>query len=520
MGKAILHCKRSLETTDFNRYDIIADNRLFKREMSEAQYRCFLEQLIRTSDREVLKQFTDAIQNDLWERIRKDLKRISKSRKLNSAIKELVRTMMKHEFSGRVVRGDVTVHYNYDYLNIRNKVAGTPSREQFHVHQLQGVGVFRINVPLKDWRWKSKLTLTGTQQWSLASQESTEAGDSVITKDRKSSQGIQSDASISVLRRDSSMKFKLDTKLAKYWNPIADRLLRSYEFGGLFALRNIFKVPLSVTAQAKWSEKKYAQPADSSYNNRSTCLASANIEASYMFGKSAGLVGLYEFMDKSEITSFYKKEEYKHKPSVLAHIKLKRGHIRVGGGAGVWRDSLKLLGETNQTKSDGAELHANTKVFLKPKKHLSLQINANVNANYSEGDFKGWFPSWSSDFSFMVMYGKVYFKITEGYHGHHKDLQHQQAQHGIYTDLTLSYRPTTSLNFSLYGYHYYSRQTGHQKYIEQTWTAALIAGVRLVKKPDLWFRLAAYVIGYEYKQEGYKRDQLNVLSMSYLKLRF
>lgn len=520
MGDRINACARSLETTDFNRYDVVADNKLFKREISKSQYRCFLQQLIRTSDREVLKQFTDTIQNDLWESIRKDLKRIAKSRKLPASIKDLIHTMMKHEFSGRVVRGEATLSYNYDYLDIKNKASGSVTRERYNVHLLQAESKFRINIPFKDWRWKSQFKLTGKQHWGITSQAVSGAVSSPKSREGKSYQGIESDASIDVLKRDSSIKLGLDAYFAKYWNPLADRKLRSYGVGATLALRHIFKLPIALNARAKWSDEQYSKPTDLTYNVRGKRTISSNIELSYIFKKMASIVGLYEFVDKDETTSFYERKEYKHKPSILAHVKFNKGYIRAGGGAGVWRDSLRLLDEDSQTKSDGAEVHGSIKIFFRPKKWLSVQVNAVANANYSEGDFKGWFPSWSSDLSLMIMYGKIYFSITEGYHGHHKNLQQKQTQHGASTNITLAYRPSNNWNLSLYGYHYYSKQTGHQEYTEQTWTAALVAGARITKKPDLWFQLAAYLIGYEYKQDGYERDQINVLGMAYVKARF
>jgi len=440
MTLKLKRCMRSLERSDFNRYDKVADRKLHASEMDQDAFRCFVVQLIHTRDRAVLKHYTDSIQNDLWEKIQKVLPLIARRKGLPKEVKENVRTLMRHDFSKSSIRGQVTTGYTFGHVSTNNAVPSATMRELIYLHQLTGEGKLLINLPFGGWRWKALLTLGGSYNSGLIRQTYNMNGDTALLRERRNYPGINAAVDTSLVRRDSRFKLGLGGNIENFWSPLPDRTTRSFGVNGLLAARRILGSGLSVLASANWSEKRYADPLDSTYNSKRESAISANSELSYLF-KRAGIVANYMFSDKSQDTSFYRAREISHVPSLLAHINMKRGFIRIGGGGGIWESSLRMLGDNTTTNSKNAEVHGQFQMRLQPTRWMQIETELAGAANYSRGDFNGWFPSWLASLSLMFGTKTFYTKINGRYNGFHRDIDYRQTRHVGSANVLLAYLP-------------------------------------------------------------------------------
>lgn len=474
--------------------------------MSPKTLSCFINQLIRTNERAVLKQFTDAIQNDLWEVIRKRLPAMIKNKRLPKPVKELVASLLRNEFSSTHIKGDVSLAYFTKHLSLRDKQSGARSTEKHYLNQAVVEGVLKINLPFKKWRWRTILTLSGTQGHNLLSQES---GDNdTALRQVKDTTALHAKSSMTLVKRNSHFKATIDTDIEHHWRPLADQLKLSANVAGSLALRNPWKSGFSLEGSAKWFQNNYADPFNPIFNTQKKKGASATTEASYLFSKH-GIVSTYQFNDSDEVLPYYHAVAKLHAGALLAHIGFKSGYFRLGAGGGSWSGSLRLLGEQLSTSAKGGETHGVLEIQLMPKKWFALRISAQAKANYDSGDYAGWFPSWTGEGKVYFAFPKVTWSLAGQVDGHQRKYDVIQTKHSGSASTTLSIRPSNSWNIGLYALYFRAKQTGHQPYTEQTWMLEPSVGVRLLKKPDIWLQLGASIVGYTYTQDDFKRDQNN-----------
>lgn len=508
-----------MEKTDFKLYDIEADGKLHRTEMSAAKLRCFLQQLIRTSDRDVLKHFTDAIQNDLWEAIKKALPKVAKGRKIPPQVKKLIKTLLKYDFSSDAVKGRAQVQYDIEYYSSQDRMPGFVLKEASILHKLTGKGVLKINIPMKGWRLRSHTELLGSYNRAENVRRMIVEGDETKIDVKEDYPGINASTMLLLMKRNSRFKVKLDAGLEKYWNPLPDLVTSKTNIGGSLTLRQPYKSKFALTASATWSNKEYSEPQDAVYNRQQEASVTAGVETSYLF-KKAGAVLRYNYTDSDKITSFLDQKQKKHLPSLLAHVVLKKGYLRMGGGGGFWHSGLKLLGESTATKAEGGEVHGYLEAQFRPRKWLYAKAVLFGAANYSKGDFNGWFPSWTAEGSVMFSVKKLFAILAVGWSGHYRNLENEQIFNYAYILPKVFYRPTSTIHIGLAGLFSLSKQTKHQSYDSRMWIVNPTVACRLLKKSDMWLNMGVMYAGNSYDQTDYSRRAHNVGGSVNVKARF
>lgn len=512
-------CNKPLEFNDFNRYDVVPDGKLYKSEISDERLSCFITQLAHTHDRNVLQFFTDAIQTDLWEITQEELSRL-KPDKIPEKSVPVVERLLNYDFSNRQIKGAAAAQYNFTWYSVRNGILGAVSREKYVLHQLKGSGSFQANIPVGRWRLKSNLNVTGKESWADASQRNTDLENPTMTDERKNYPGITADAIVTLVKRNSEIQFDVNGGVEKNWNPLSDQLDLSTSLGGSLAFRNILDSNLSLSASANWTKNDYAPPLDPTFHTRKENIISTHEELSYLYRRKSGAVLTHDFEDNHTISSFYNEKREKHLPSLLAHISLSNGYIRVGGGGGAWKQSLQLLGEPAVTSYYGAEAHGTLEVLFEPKKWFNFKFNAYGYANYSEGDFNGWFPGWAGSAEMTFMFGPFVFSVSGNVEGSHKTLEHRQTVNTGWVTSTMKFNPSEKWNLMLNGGYTFTEQNGYQEFNNQTWMSNLVVGRQLFSRPDTWLEILGSYGGSRYRQTDYSRDRTDVAAQAFMKIRF
>ncbi len=518
MTLSVGKCTKSLEANDFNRYDVVPDKKLHRNEMTDEQFKCFISQLLHTTDRDVLTQFVDAIQNDMWESIRSALVKID-IKTIPAPLKPIVSRLLHYDFSDRNVKGEVTGSYFTLGLWANINLQGARSKERYAVHQFKGVGVLDINVPFRQWRLKSRTSIAGSETLGEIGQTQSDPNGSITNKIKLNYPGVTADTALEVMKRNSKFYLNLKAGLDKYWNPLADQLSSGARLGGLLNLRNIFDSKFSLKASTDWKNNSYADPINPALNSRKENNITSNVEASYLFNK-AGAVVTYDFENNDTVPSFYHESKQKHLPSALVHVPLQSGYIRVGGGGGSWHKSLKLLGESNVTNVESSEVHGRFEMLLSPKKWLDIKLNADGYANYSKGDFNGWFPGWLGSAEIAFRPGQFVINLSANVEGNRKDLEKKQTFNTGWVESSLMYRARDRFRLMLLAAYIFSKQSGYQSYSEQAVKLGSVIGGRLIRKPDLWLEFQGMYRNTRYDQQDMTRKQHEVGAQLFVNIKF
>ncbi len=511
MAKPASICNRPLEMSDFKKYDVVADEKLYHKELSNEQFQCLVRQIAQTHDRDVLSLFIKSMQNDLWVAIRKELIRIIKSRRNSRiAISPAVRSLLKYEFSEKRIQTSAKLMYQFRRQTTKNSVAGSRLKHTQTNHSAIANGVVKINVPTTKFRFRAELDLTGSVNRGLTGFSSSSGGSDTTMESAQTFSNVTALATNSLTTNDSNVSANLKAGLNKFWSPPPDSLLYSVNIGGDLSLRHFLQTNFALKGSFSWQGERFSAPFNSDTNTRSKEEIEAAVEASYIKRGRVGVIGTYDASISDSTQSFYTSKTISHTASALAHIVFYRGYVRIGAGGGYWSSIMKLLSDNNSTVEGGAEVHGKAELRWNVRKWLALDMNAGCYANHSKGDFNGWFPSWGGELSATFMHRKVYAKVTGSYGGFRKNADFFQTRHIGALVALLKYRPTRRWEFYAAAAYGTTRYAGHQQHTEQTWRVLSNISWRVVMKPEVWLTLASDANNYSYDQPDYRRSQLDL----------
>ncbi len=395
-------CNRPLEFGDFNRYDVIANRQLHRSEMTDAQFACFMRQLIRTRDRRVRAYFVGLLQNDLWEAVRRELLRLRRTAGHSAEMRKRIKALLAFEFTDRAVRGTTVVRYTFGWDRVVDR--STPERTvyRYALHEVLGSGRFSINIPFARWRWKSSGGLSASYlAGSTYERHQVDGVTDATTRQNQSYPALVANTNLSLTQRNARFRLLLASGVRHYWSPLADRLASRALISGTLEVRKPWSTGLGARVTGSWRADRYAPPLDADFNRQQINRAAADGQLSYHFGR-VGIIGTYSFLDNQTTTAFNVTIARRNTSTLLGHLRFKGGYLRFGGGGGVWRESFSQLDDTEPSITKGAAAHARMEVQWQPVKWLTGNVITVASANRSEGDFNGWYPGWSSSFKLML----------------------------------------------------------------------------------------------------------------------
>ena len=354
-------CRRSLEYSDFNVYDTVADGRLHRSELKPEQLRCLVQQMCLTRDRHVRNYFVARTQNALWETIRRRLCSLRKLKTLPDTLRRRVNHLLQYEFSNRVVRGTFGLRNRFFFKRLQDRRDDHRYIYDYYLYELRAQGQLNLNVPLGDWRWRSHARAAGFYYWGLIEENASDTRDSEDNKQRKKYPGLVVAADGSLVKRNNRLRLLTSAKMQKFWNPLADRISSSNKLTGEGNLHQPFELPVNAKISGGWTANLYAPPLDPTYNTKTYEKKWLSSEASYQFSRF-GLVTSYGYQQAETSTSFYLSGSSSHYPSLLGHLTFEDGYLRFGGGAGYWRDSFKLLEDKTPTTTKGSSVYGHVEL--------------------------------------------------------------------------------------------------------------------------------------------------------------
>lgn len=513
-------CRRALELGDFNHYDVIANQQLHRSEMSDSHFACFVQQLIRTRDRRVRSHFLGRLQNKLWEALRRVLLRLRRSAGLPAEIRTRIKDLLAFELSDSMLRGSVLIRYNFQWDRVVDRDAGVRTVSEYSLHQILGSGWFVINLPFTGWRFKSSTGVSASHLWGVTDERVTGSPTTVPTRRQSQSYpALVASSSLSLTERQDHFRLLLAGQVHRYWEPLADRLASRGLISGTLELRKPWATGLGARVVGSWRADRFAAPLDDDYNRQQLDSATVNGELSYHFGR-VGIISTYAFADNQTTTAFNDTVVRRNTSTLLGHLRFGGGYLRVGGGGGVWRESFKQLDDPAPAITKGAAGHGRVELQWQPVKWLTGNVVTVVAANRSEGDFNGWYPSWSTSIKLMLSARLVSAQAMAGWAGHHRDLDHTQTKHvgWAWAEAMLHASDRWHLRVVVWGGQAW--QTKFQEYDESWWGGSFAAGVRLLRRPELWIEASGSGSGYRYLEDTLTRDLVRATGAIYANGRF
>jgi hypothetical protein len=499
-------CHTALQSSDFNRYDVVADGRLHLAELDKQTMRCLTWQLSLTNDRTLRGNFIGAMQNALWERVQKLLKQLSRCKHLKKETKTRLRYLLRHAFSDRIVRGKTTLRYRFNFHRLTDQRDGGTFTESLYLQEIQASGRLYINFPLQDWRFKSTIATTGVYYWGVIDVKSTNPAERAPTTQKRDYPGLSAYADTAWLKRNNRFSIKTYAAAQKYWNPLADRVQALGKIGGEVALCQPLSTAFNLNISGYWREVRYAPPLDPAYNTKQSERGALEAETSYQFGL-LGAVATYDYNNRNTDTTFYTSAGATHAPALLAHLKFGWGYLRFGGGGGVWWDRFELFEETEPTRTKGAQAHGRVEGQWEPAEWASWNLRVNMYANRSRGDFNGWYPSTVGNLKGVFALHNFSFYLTGGWYAFQRDLEHLQSRISGWSSLNATYHPTDEWIIDLEAYGGATHQKHYQSFKEGWWGMVARAGLQILSQPDLWMEVRTVYHGYQYAQDDLSRDK-------------
>jgi hypothetical protein len=481
-------CNRPLESGDFARYDVVSDGKLYRKELSPELLDCLVRQLVRTRDREVRATFTSAIQNDLWEAVRRTLRRWLRKDRLPRERRERIRSLLHHEFSKRVATGTAALKYYLDWYVYHDRAGGERSRDAFYIHALVATGQLSLNADLGKVRFRSALALGVSQ--SLQYRTVTAEGER--TRQQYRYQGINPTATLLAADRGGQYKAYVMATLWKGWDVPPDSAAWSYQITGTVALRNPLASRFALELTASTSATDYSPPRDPAYLTQESRTDSARAELSYRF-RRAGAIVIYDFQDYRRSSAFNQAHSILHTPTLLVNVPLARdGYFRAGAGGGYRGETFGLVGDP-VTEAAGAVAHASVEFRWRPLRQLGVKLVGQVAGNHSAGDWKGWYPSWKNTVDVLLNLKALSLNLTSTHDGFYRDLEKRQTYVTGQLSFILRYQPRDAFNLTADVYYYYAHQWWVQAYDLDSVVTHLTLWVRLLARPQLW---ASLQLGY------------------------
>lgn len=507
-------CNKPFIINDFASFDKVADGRLYLSEVDYEQLDCIVDHLIHTKDQEVRDEFLSMVQNDLWEAIREELIARKKDGDLPEDIQERVKYLLGTDYSKHKLIYSVGPEYEYDTFSLSASQGGDDYRFFVQEHLLALHGKIDGRFDVNDWKLAPFIYVAGNQFWTFQDEGFASSSESISDNYR----GFWGGAAFNALKRDESISLSAQV-MGSYFHKPPPGLLKTYlEAGGDVNFQGIGKTALSANASVYYNQFDLAPISEELLDPEYEVLA-VDSEISYMF-KKAGLLLKYTHEYEDAVREMISQETNSDSGSLLAHIAIKNGFIRIGAGGGYWNEKGKLIdGESH--RSNGAEVHGDAKLQWSPVAPLSLVLSSSVYGNRSEGTFVGWFPSAVGKLDANLALGDLLLNVGGEVEGFHRDLNLYQKMIKYSVHTNIGYAPEDYFNASL-GFEYTKiDQDGHDKYDESIYAGSSAINYRLVKeKPDLWIKFSGDVEKIEHKTPENQMDTLRTSLSTTLFLKY
>jgi hypothetical protein len=492
-GKTEKSCRVPFTAEHFKLYDKVADDRLYRSEISDEQLDCLVEHLIHTKDNSLRTEFRSLLQNDLWEAIKKRLKARRRNNELPEEIKNRIDNLLENEYSDDELIYTPSVKYSYEVLKISNRADGYSDRNTIEYHLLSASGVMDGNLNYGAWKLEPTVGLNVDYFNSQSSFTSSAENDARTLS--SNNWGLGSKLGGSLLRRDEKFKLNLSSGYKYFHEPLPEQKEFEANAGGELILHDIGDIPLSLEASVDWKYKDIVPNRDDWFDPSNQDL-SVYGEAAYMMEK-AGLLLTYEYVDSDNITAMIDEKSRLHSGSFLTHIVMPKGFIRLGAGGGAWNDYGKMI-EGEVSESSGAEIHAKAIGNWSPIPFFQLFCELKGTANHSDGTFIGWYPSGNASVGANVLLGDVQMMVSGDVDAHYRDLNETQTRIDYGVNASLGYAPTDYFNATVMGAYMATNQTDYDAYEMNQWQGAAMINFRAVKDLDLWFNTMGGIFGTTY----------------------
>ncbi len=508
-------CARPLEPGDFNRYDVIADRRLYRGEMTAEQLACLVSQLIRTRDRRTRLLFVGQFQNDLWEAVRRELLRLRRSPRISPELRARVRDLLAFDLSERMLRGSANARYVFLFDQLVDRDQSTRSLYRYALHEARVSGGLAINLAFARWRLQG----SNSAQVSFFRGTISEQGAEESARQLRSYPALLVNSSLSLTERRARFRLVVSSQVNRIWDPLADRLSSRALLTSTAELRKPWSTGLGLRLVGSFRADRFAPPLSEDYNRQKIDRVAVSAEASYHFGR-VGLISVYGYGDNETTTAFNITRNRSHTETLLGHLRFGWGYFRFGGGGGMWRESFQQLQDPEAAVTSGSAGHGRLELHWEPARWLSGTAVATVTANRSEGDFNGWYPSWSTKLKLTVSSRQLSAQVEAGFSGHHRDLDNRQDRLVGWSWAEVTFHPSDRWNLRGLSWGGRARQTIFQPYDESWWGGSLVVGLRAIWRPDLWIEASGSCSGYRYSDGSLNREQMRATGSLRLSGRF
>jgi hypothetical protein len=508
-------CGRPLLSSDMSALDKVADGRLFLSELEPGELDCVVARLVRTKDPGVRDCFRWFIQNDVWEEVRAKLLALKERGGLDADVAERVDDLLAKEYSDDSLFVGGSLRYALERQRLVTTVDGASDRYAVETHSVRLAASADGAFNLGTWKLEPSLYASGTQLWSF---ERSSAQGGAARDEARSDQGAGGSAGLSLLRRDEKIKLSAYGHYNMYRDPPPDSSEESHGAGGSAQIREIGGSALSLKASADWYVGDLS-PFGEGYFDPFFRYLSLYGEAAYMW-EAAGLLGTYEHNDVDDIGVVSRTATVSDAGSLLVHVPVTPGYVRVGVGGGYWSEKSRQLG-FDSSQSEGSEIHARLSGDFAATKSLHIDMSVEARANQSDGTFVGWYPSGSARLGASLSLGDLTLGAKAGISGDHRDLNLAQKSFSSSLGGDISYAPRDFFSISLSGGWNLYGQYGYEAQSSSCWGASAVVGFRVVKALDLWLNTEGDLQGSLYDaQGGYGEESSDAVILEQVSLRY
>ena len=497
----IERCRLPLTSDDFEKFDKVADGRLYLSDVGGDVLSCLIERLIRTKDYDVRSELLEIIQNDLWEAIRNRLLQLQKQEGRPCDIKRRIDDLLRNEFSDRHLYYSASFKYEPAMLRGSRTIQNINNSYLLDSQFLSVSGSINGNFIINAWRLTPRIRFAGNEVW--ANREDGTSNGGAKSKSQDTYPGITSIFAMSAFKRDETVRFDSHFIGNFYFDPPPECVEQMVMAGGAMTFRDIGGVPLSLKASSNWLMYDVVPISDDLYDPRYETL-SLYSELAYMLN-SAGMVVTYDHVSADNVYAMLRDKEKSNSGSILTHLSFDNAYIRLGAGGGIWDEETEQLGG-GLSASSGAEVHARLIGEWNVASWIRLNVSVRAAANYSDGDFIGWYPSWNISPHIRLLFQNVSLKAGGSVDGYRRDLNHFQLQNNFNVNAEFDYSPTDFFNMSLDGSYVVTDQNHHEAYGKSSWEVSTVLAFRLIEEPSLWLKTEGRIKGNEYENEENYRD--------------
>ncbi|MFA5187230.1 MAG: hypothetical protein WC551_12200 [Patescibacteria group bacterium] len=513
--KSVQACLRPFSSNDFEALDKVADGKLYLSELGEGNLDCLAQHLIRTKDSELRDNFRSFIQNDVWEALKARLKALKKSGGLDDDVSQRLDDLLAKEYSDDEIIVSGSSRYKLNSQQTGTVYAGAKNGYQLETHSLALNAQAKGNFNIETWKVAPLLSVTGEQLWSNELNVPAEGDVESIDHPYRGGGG---EFNASILRRDEAVKMFGYGYLYKYNDPPPYRTENYYGAGGSLQLRDIGDTALSLKASADWYLLDYTPLAPDYFDPIYRDLSIYG-EAAYMFDRT-GVLATYEHRNSDYTDPGYKSFELAHSGSLLAHFKIGEGYLRAGAGGGYWEQEILPLG-SEESASQGSEIHAKILGDLKTTDILHLNFSLQATANQSDGTFIGWYPSGVASLGATLILGDLSIEAGGNASGDRRDINLSQKNYSFGGTASIAYAPTDYFNVSTNGDYSVSRTIGYSAMKRNEWSWGAKVAFRVLKDLDIWLTTQGDLSSYDFSYEdGYGEQYRSATLIESLSIKY